>query len=328
MKFSTLTIFDHYPNQLSRTSRQFYNEVLEQAIRAEEMNFDGVWFTEHHFSDFGINSSPAVLLAAVSQRTDEIRLGVGVSVLPLHNPIRVAEDYAMVDLLSNGRLDLGLGSGYAQKEFDGYNISLEDKTERFNESLEVLRKAWSGKPFSHQGKFFQYNDLKLNVQPIQAPFPPHWIATSSEKGVSHVASMGSNFMGLGFSKSRDELAKLIDTYKNMYLKSGYGNPDQLEIPVAFHVHVGETYVDAESNAKDPYQLFMNTPRGTNISYEDLKHKFNPVIGSPDEVIKQIQSYREIGVTNFMAVMNFGGLEHHKVLSSLDLFGKYVVPVCK
>ncbi|EEM16728.1 MULTISPECIES: LLM class flavin-dependent oxidoreductase [Bacillus] len=253
---------------------------------------------------------------------------MGVSVLPLHNPIRVAEDYAMVDLLSNGRLDLGLGSGYAQKEFDGYNISLEDKTERFNESLEVLRKAWSGKPFSHQGKFFQYNDLKLNVQPIQAPFPPHWIATSSEKGVSHVASMGSNFMGLGFSKSRDELAKLIDTYKNMYLKSGYGNPEELEIPVAFHVHVGETYVDAESNAKDPYQLFMNTPRGTNISYEDLKHKFNPVIGSPDEVIKQIQSYREIGVTNFMAVMNFGGLEHHKVLSSLDLFGKYVVPVCK
>ncbi|PGC23098.1 LLM class flavin-dependent oxidoreductase [Bacillus pseudomycoides] len=328
MKFSTLTIFDHYPNQLSRTPRQFYNEVLEQTVRAEEMNFDGVWFTEHHFSDFGINSSPAVLLAAVSQRTDEIRLGVGVSVLPLHNPLRIAEDYALVDLLSNGRLDLGLGSGYDQKEFDGYNISLEDKTERFNESLEVLRKAWSSKPFSHQGKFFQYNDLKLSVQPIQASFPPYWIAASSEKGVSHVASMGSNFMGLGFSKSRDELAKLIDTYKNTYLKSGYGNPEELEIPVAFHVHVGETYADAESNAKGPYQLFMNTPHGTNISYEVLKQKFDPVIGSPDEVIKQIQSYSEIGVTNFMAVMNFGGLENHKVLSSLDLFGKYVIPACK
>ncbi|PEE36913.1 LLM class flavin-dependent oxidoreductase [Bacillus pseudomycoides] len=328
MKFSRLTIFDHYPNQLSRTPRQFYNEVLEQTVRAEEMNFDGVWFTEHHFSDFGINSSPAVLLAAVSQRADKIRLGVGVSVLPLHNPLRIAEDYALVDLLSNGRLDLGLGSGYDQKEFDGYNISLEDKTQRFNESLEVLRKAWSGKPFSHQGKFFQYNDLKLSVEPIQAPFPPYWIVTSSEKGVSHVASMGSNFMGLGFSKSWDELAKLIDTYKNMYLKSGYGNPDQLEIPVAFHVHVGETYADAESNAKGPYQLFMNTPHGTNISYEVLKQKFDPVIGSPDEVIKQIQSYREIGVTNFMAVMNFGGLENHKVLSSLDLFGKYVIPACK
>ncbi|WP_018755719.1 LLM class flavin-dependent oxidoreductase [Paenibacillus terrigena] len=327
MKFSTLTIFDNYPNQLSRAPRQFYNEVLEQTIRAEEMNFDGVWFAEHHFSDF-INSSPAVLLAALSQRTNKIRLGVGVSVLPLHNPLRIAEDYAMVDLLSNGRLDLGLGSGFNQKEFDGFDISLEDKTERFNESLEVLRKAWSGKPFSHQGKFFQYKDLKLSVQPIQAPFPPHWIATSSEEGVSHVASMGSNFMGLGFSKSRDELAKLIDTFKNMYLKSGYGNPEQLDIPVAFHVHVGETYADAESNAKGPYQLFMNTPNGTNISYEVLKQKFNPVIGSPDEVIKQIQSYSEIGVTNFMAVMNFGGLEHHKVLSSLDLFGKYVIPACR
>ena len=259
---------------------------------------------------------------------NRIRLGVGVSVLPLHNPIRVAEDYAMVDLLSNGRLDFGLGSGYAQKEFDGYNISLEEKTERFNESLEVLRKAWSGKIFSHQGNFFQYKDLRLNVQPTQAPFPPHWIATSSEKGVNHVASMGNNFMGLGFSKSRDELAKLIDTYKNTYLKSGYGNPEELEIPIAFHVHVGETSADAESDAKGPYQLFMNTPRGTNISYEDLKHKFNPIIGSPDEVIQQIQSYSEIGVTNFMAVMNFGGLEHHKVLSSLDLFGKYVIPACK
>lgn len=161
MKFSTLTIFDNYPNRLSRTPKQFYNEVLEQAVRAEEVNFDGVWFAEHHFSDFGINPSPAVLLAAVSQRTNRIRLGVGVSVLPLHNPIRVAEDYAMVDLLSNGRLDLGLGSGYAQKEFDGYNISLEDKTERFNESLEVLRKAWSGKIFSHQGNFFNTKTLGL-----------------------------------------------------------------------------------------------------------------------------------------------------------------------
>lgn len=328
MKFSTLTIFDNYPKQVSRTPKQFYNEVLEQTVRAEKMNFDGVWFAEHHFSDFGINSSPAVLLAAVSQRTNKIRLGVGVSVLPLHNPIRVAEDYAIVDILSNGRLDLGLGSGYDQKEFDGYNILLENKTERFNESLEVLRKAWSGQAFSHQGKFFQYKDLKLSVQPIQAPFPPHWIATSSEKGVSHVANTGSNFMALGFNKSRDELAKLIDTYKNMYLKSGYGNPEELEIPVAFHVHVGETYADAESNAKDPYQLFMNTPRGTNISYEDLKHKFNPVIGCPEEVIKQIHSYKEIGVTNFMTIMNFGGLEHHKVLSSLDLFGKYVIPACK
>ncbi|WP_026592903.1 LLM class flavin-dependent oxidoreductase [Bacillus sp. UNC437CL72CviS29] len=328
MKFSTLTIFDHYPNQSTRTPRQFYNEVLEQAVRAEEMNFDGVWFTEHHFSNFGINPSPAVLLAALSQRTNRIRLGVGVSVLPLHNPLRIAEDYAVVDLLSNGRLDFGLGSGYNQKEFDGYNISLEDKTDRFNESLEVLQKAWSGKPFSHQGEFFQYKEIKLSVHPIQSPFPPHWIATSSEKGATHVASMGNNFMGLGFSKSRDELAKLIDTYKNIYLKSGFGDPEQLEIPVAFHVHVAETYADAESNAKGPYQLFMNTPNGTNISYEVLKQKFNPVIGSPDDIIKQIQSYREIGVTNFMAVMNFGGLEHHKVLSSLDLFGKYVIPACK
>lgn len=328
MKFSTLTIFDHYPNQSSRTPREFYNEVLEQTVRAEEVNFDGVWFTEHHFSDFGINPSPAVLLAAASQRTNRIRLGVGVSVLPLHNPLRIAEDYAVVDLLSNGRLDLGLGSGYEQKEFDGYNISLEDKAQRFNESLEVLRKAWSGKPFSHQGDFFHYPEMKLSVQPMQAPLPPHWIATSSEKGVTHVASMGSKFMGLGFSKSRDELAKLIDTYKNVYLKSGHGNPDELEIPVAFHVHVGETIAEAESNAKGPYQLFMNTPRGTNIPYEVLKQKFNPVIGSPDEVIKQIQSYREIGVTNVMAIMNFGGLEHHKVLSSLDLFGKHVIPACK
>lgn len=328
MKFSTLTIFDHYPNQSSRTPRQFYNEVLEQAVRAEEMNFDGVWFTEHHFSNFGINPSPAVMLAAVSQRTNKIRLGVGVSVLPLHNPLRIAEDYAVVDLLSNGRLDLGLGSGYNQKEFDGYNILLEDKAQRFNESLKVLQKAWSGKPFSHQGNFFQYKDIKLSIQPIQTPFPPHWIATSSEKGVTHVASMGSKFMTLGFSKSRDELAKLIDTYKNTYQKAGHGNPDQLEIPVAFHVHVGETFAEAESNAKEPYRLFMNTPQGTDISYEVLKQKFNPIIGSPDEVIKQIESYREIGVTNFMAIMNFGGLEHHKVLSSLDLFGKYVIPACK
>jgi alkanesulfonate monooxygenase SsuD/methylene tetrahydromethanopterin reductase-like flavin-dependent oxidoreductase (luciferase family) len=328
MKFSTLTIFDNYPNQLSRTPKQFYDEVLEQAVRAEEMNFDGVWFTEHHFSDFGICPSPAVLLSAISQRTNRIRLGVGVSVLPLHNPLRIAEDYALVDLLSNGRLDLGLGSGYSQKEFDGYHIPLEDKAQRLNESLEVIRKAWSGKHFSHQGNFFQYDEIKLNVQTIQTPFPPNWIATSSEKGATHVASMGSNFMALGFGKTKDELAKLIETYKIEYQKAGHGNPNQLDIPVAFHVHVGETLAEAEANAKGPYQLFMNTVSGKNISYEVLKKNLNPIIGSPDEVIKQIQSYQEIGVTNLMAVLNFGGLEHHKVLSSMELFGKYVIPAFK
>src|SRR5690625_157951 len=127
MEFGLFTVFDNYEKELNRSHEQFLNEVLEQSVLADELGFDSVWFAEHHFSEYGILTSPEILLTVVAERTKNIRLGVSVVILPFKNPIDVAEDYALLDVLSNGRLNLGLGSGYLPHEFAGFNIDPKDK---------------------------------------------------------------------------------------------------------------------------------------------------------------------------------------------------------
>src|SRR6185369_6874207 len=138
---------------LKRDTKEFYDELLEQAQLADELGFDSFWVAEHHFHPYGVIPRAAIWLAAASQRTRRIRLGAAVVVLPFEHPLRTAEDYAMVDLLSNGRLSIGVGSGYLNHEFGGFGISLAEKRERFDEALAIIRKAWSGERVAHEGKF-------------------------------------------------------------------------------------------------------------------------------------------------------------------------------
>lgn len=331
MKFSLFTVFDNYEEVVPRTVGQFFEEVLEQTVLAEERGFDGVWYAEHHFSEYGVSPSPPVLLAAAAKMTRRIRLGVAVSVLPLRDPVQVAEDYAVVDILSGGRLNLGLGSGYLAHEFAGFRIPMEDKALRFNDALDVLLKAWSGNSFSHEGPYYRYPEIRLNVLPVQRPFPEFWVASLRQEGVKHIARMGHRIMGIAYvnSNSREELAEVIRTYKEHYRRHGHGDPDRLELPVAFHVHVAESLAEAEKNAKEALNLYLRTRQyGKNIRYEDLRAREQAIFGSPDEVIRQIEAYREIGVNHFMALMNFGALDHKKVVQSIELFAKYVIPALR
>ncbi|MCL6453863.1 MAG: LLM class flavin-dependent oxidoreductase [Alicyclobacillus sp.] len=327
MKFSTFTVFDNYEQLVPRSVGQLYDEVIEQSVLADELGYDAVWFADHHFSEYGVDPSPQVLLGTLARLTQRIRLGTSVCVLPLHNPVRIAEDYAMVDVLSGGRLNMGLGSGYLAHEFAGFQVPMEDKALRFNDALDVLLKAWSGETFSHDGPYFHVPEMRLNVRPIQQP-PAFWIASLRKEPVRYVARMGRPIMGIAYvnSNSRAEMADVIETYKAEYRASGFGNPDELEIPVAFHVHVADSRADAEANAKEALNLYLRTRQyGKNIQYEDLRAREQAIFGSPDEVIAQIRSYQEIGVNHFMAFMNFGGLAQSKVLRSMELFAKYVMP---
>jgi alkanesulfonate monooxygenase SsuD/methylene tetrahydromethanopterin reductase-like flavin-dependent oxidoreductase (luciferase family) len=330
MKFSTFTVFDNYQNIEPRSVGQFYDEVLEQTILADKLGYDAVWFAEHHFSEYGVCTSPHVVLAAAARQTERIRLGVSVSVLPLHDPVKIAEDYATLDVISNGRLNMGLGSGYLANEFAGFQVPMEDKALRFNDALDVLLKAWSGETFSHNGPYYQYPEIQLNVKPVQQP-PEFWIASLRKEPVKYVARMGYRIMGIAYvnSNSREEMADVIKTYKDEYRASGFGDPDGLELPIAFHVHVAESIAEAEANAKEALNLYLRTRLyGKNIRYEDLRAREQAIFGTPDDVIEQIRAYQEIGVNHFMAFMNFGGLEQAKVLRSMELFAKHVIPAFK
>ncbi|GGE29271.1 hypothetical protein GCM10011571_34250 [Marinithermofilum abyssi] len=138
-------------------------------------------------------------------------------------------------------------------------------------------------------------------------------------------------MGIAYinSRSRGELADMIYTYWEAYRRHGYGNPDKLDIPVAFHVHVAEIREEAEANTRGPLDLYLKTRQyGRDIRFDDLKQREQVLVGSPEDVIRQIEAYHEIGITNLMALMNFGGMAHEKVCRSLELFGKHVIPAFK
>lgn len=329
MKFGLFTVFDNYKKKFDRTPEQLIYQVLEQTEVADQLGYESVWFAEHHFSEYGILTSPQMLLTAAAQRTKNIRLGVSIVSLPFHNPIRIAEDYALLDVLSNGRLNLGLGSGYLPHEFTGFNVDRKDKAFRFNDSLAVIEKAWSGETFSHEGEYYQFSDVQLQVIPKQAQVPV-WIGTLSSRGAQYVGKMGYNIMGVPYvaSNSIAELKQVIDDYKKAYHEAGH-DEQKINIPLALHTYIAETREEAERIAKPHLNLYLETRQyGKGAQYEDLEAREQLLIGTPEDVIHMLRKYQEVGCDHIMMLMNFGGLPHNKVLKSMELAAKEVMPAFK
>lgn len=329
MEFGLFTVFDNYKNYkatFERTPEQLLHEVLEQTVVADGLGYNAAWFAEHHFSEYGILTTPQTFLAIATERTENIRLGTAIVTLPFKNPIQVAEDYALLDVLSNGRLNLGLGSGYLPHEFAGFNVEGKDKALRFNDSLAVIEKAWKGEKFSHHGDYYQFTDIKLEVIPKQKEVPI-WIGTLSNNGANFVGKMGYNISGVPYvaCNSIAELKDIIDSYKDTYRKAGH-NEKKVKVPLALHTYVAETTEEAIAIAKPHLDLYLDTRMyGKSAKYQDLRDREQVLIGSPEDVIAMLKRYQDAGCDHIMMLMNFGGLPHEKVLKSMELIAKEVMP---
>ncbi|UFJ39432.1 LLM class flavin-dependent oxidoreductase [Brevibacillus humidisoli] len=326
MKFGLFTVFDNYANELPRTPGQFLEQVLEQTVLGEQYGYDAVWYAEHHFHQYGILTSPHMLMTAAAGITKRIRLGVSVVVLPFHDPVRVAEDYALVDYLSGGRLNMGLGSGYLPHEFGGFKIDPAIKPFLFNEKFDILKRLWSGERFTYKGEYHEYGEISLDVLPVQKQVPT-WVAALRPQGVEYVAKMGEPIMGVAYvnSNSVAELKSIIDHYDKSSLAAGF-DPAMLEKPIALHVHVAETTQEAVQNAYEPLNRYLRTRLyGKGAVYEDLAAREQLIVGSPADCIAEIKKYQDAGVNHLMCLMNFGGMEHEKVKSSIKLFAEEVMP---
>jgi alkanesulfonate monooxygenase SsuD/methylene tetrahydromethanopterin reductase-like flavin-dependent oxidoreductase (luciferase family) len=172
-----------------------YHDFINYVVEAERLGFSSVFLVEHHFTVFGQVSASMNLLTYLAARTERIRLGTAVVVLPWHNPILVAEQAATLDLLSNGRLDFGVGKGYRSYEFSGFCIAPEEATERFEEAMEVIRKAWTTQGrFSYQGKRWRFDNVIVEPSPIQQPHPPFWLGAGSADSIRRAAREGYNLL--------------------------------------------------------------------------------------------------------------------------------------
>src|SRR2546422_10868923 len=195
MNFGTFLLMQ---SPSARSSQEISARAPEIARAAETLGFGSVWLAEHHFSTYGYLSRPAQLATYIAAKTTRLRVGTAVIVVPLHHPLVIAEEIATLDLLSGGRLDVGLGRGYQPYEFERFGLDLESGRARWEESIDIILKAFSGQPFSYDGKLFKIPETTVFPQPLQQPRPPIWMTAQSPESVEAAVRRGFNVLTGGF----------------------------------------------------------------------------------------------------------------------------------
>ena len=237
-----------------RAPRDVYNEVLDLFAHSEALGFRAGWVAEHHFSDYGTLGGPAVFLAALAARTQRLRLGAAISVLPFHDPVRVAEDYAVVDVISDGRLDFGVGRGYQPKEFAGFGIDMAEARGRFIESLEIIQQAWRDGHIDFQGEYYRYDDLPFRPAPVQSPIPT-FVASVSPETFEMVRDWGHGIMGSLLTNSVGQLGPRLTEYRNsLSVEDRWAKP----IPVMAPVYVADTMEAAFEESLPEFTWYWQT----------------------------------------------------------------------
>lgn len=317
-----------------------YAEALSQVELAESLGYDSVWVAEHHFTSYIMLPAPLMFLAVAAQRTRSIRLGTAVLPLPFYHPLRLAEDVAMADQLSGGRLNVGIGRGYQPYEFVPLGTRIEDSVDRFEEILAILLAAWSGEQFSFSGRYYQVEPLTLVPRPLQRPHPPIWMASSTPRSISVAARRG--FLPLSTAGIHDpcELAAARSAYHQTLRDLGR---DPATAPLATQrvVHVAPTRAaarEAEEGALWAYRASVRyssptppppgaiadgSPNPGEPTREELARRM--LVGTPDDVAAQIEALQELGVTHFVCLMDLPGLDPLLVRRSMRLFAEQVAP---
>jgi alkanesulfonate monooxygenase SsuD/methylene tetrahydromethanopterin reductase-like flavin-dependent oxidoreductase (luciferase family) len=348
MKFGLFYQFSDFGNI---PQDQLFQEILEEIAYGEELGFDSVWLSEHHFAVYGTLGNPLTLAAAITQRTRRMQLGTAVMVLPFHYPLRLAEEAALVDVLSQGRLLLGVGRGYQPPEFHGFGTPQQASREVFLESFEIVRRALSGETFVYDGKFWHIREpTEIFPKPIQKPHPPFYLAAISPSTYDMAAHLGLPLLRAPQFSNLDTVARAFTAYKDEMRAYGY-DPDTLDQPLAVRVYVAPTDAEAKAEAKHAlwfYHLLATLLPGApgrpkpagyehypqdptvlaTLTLEDVWER-GTCFGAPERVLRLMQRYRErSGTTHWMIQMRLGGLEHDKVLRSMELFAREVMPALR
>ena len=344
MKFAVFALFEEPGVNSPKT---VFSKVLEQAEAAEGLGYEGIWLAEHHFTSYGILASPAVIGAAIAERTRRLRIGTAVSILPFHDPRRIAEDYAILDVLSDGRVDFGVGRGYQPAEFASFGISMDESRARFNEALAIIEGLWTTDNFSYDGEFWQVDDLTLYAKPIQQPTPPIWLAAVSPDSFQLAAKAGRQILTAPQITPLSKVREGYVAYREAAQEAGY-DVTNLTLPMQRMVYVSDDadaairepaehvmwyqernaarMATSKSDAKD-YDFYKKAQNNlANVEYDEMVRSGALLFGTPDDAIRQIKMLREEVDLNYLICwMNVGGLDQELVLKSMEIFARDVMP---
>lgn len=338
MKFGSHYLPTYVPD-LDGPVSEFYQKMFAQMEEMDRLGYDHVWVTEHHFAHYGGDlPHPPTFMSAIARTTKRIRLGVAINVLPLHNPIDVAESYAMVDNISDGRLDFGVGKGSESHEYKKFGMDQKEATGRMYEGVKIMLQAWSDKPVNFSGEFFKYENVPVFPKPVQRPHPRFWVGCArSEDSFRWAGENGFHLMTLPYLyRDPSTLPAFIKAYRGAMAQAGHGSA-KTDILGKFHIYVSSSLDDAIREA-EPYLInYFDVHKAADparaeqglLTQRDartqLEHGF-VLAGDPERVADTIRKWSDdVGLTTISGTFHFGGMPQELALRNIRLFADKVMP---
>ncbi|MEW6613226.1 MAG: LLM class flavin-dependent oxidoreductase [Pseudomonadota bacterium] len=344
------------PAPSGRSEAQVYHETLEEMSLADELGFGGVWLVEHHFMpEYSHSSAPEAFLAAASQRTRRLRLGHGVVVLPYNHPVRVAERVAALDILSHGRVELGVGRGFSPQEYAVFGARMADSRDLVQESLDLIRQALSQEMLRHRGRFYEAWDVQVLPKPLQRPHPPIWTAAVSPDTYTWAAQQGIGTMAGPFKPwflIKQDLAAYRRAWRDIHGDAPPAPGQNSRFAMTIGVLCLEDGDEARRLAQEHftwyYTRLLAQTRPVLEKFQEsygfykklgylqplLKRAINVpllesmgmiVVGDPAECADKLERYRRAGVDNLICAVGAGGLPTEKVRESMRLMARHILP---
>jgi luciferase family oxidoreductase group 1 len=325
----------------AQSSEDMFARALDQAQAAEDLGFRNIWLAEHHFSTYGYVGRPVQLATYIAAKTRRLRVGTAVIVVPLHHPLIVAEEIAMLDVLAGGRADIGLGRGYQYYEFERLGLELDSARARWDESIDIILKALRGESFTYNGQLYQIPETAVFPRTIQKPHPPIWVTAQSPESVEATVRRGFNLLTGGFGVPVERMAEFRKLFDRLVAEiKPQSTP---EVGVQRAVYVTDNVADAREAAEQA-RWNMRVTLSLRNHYErveqgraipvampkepdtdELLDRFL-VIGTPDTVIGQINRIKEqVGINHFNCSFWFGDLSQSRVMKSMERFARDVMP---
>lgn len=346
MKIGYFTLTDNPIEYADRKNpNQMILDLVEQCVYAEDLGFDSVWVPEHHFSVLGVLPSPTMLLTSVAARTKKVKLAPATVVLPLNHPIRMAEEFALLDLLSNGRAIFSAGRGYDKREYDVFGADFNKSRDIFFEGLDIMKKAWTQESFSFDGQFYKFPEVSLTPRPVQDPHPPIYVAAFSTPSIEKAAEMGENVIFAPFAANMvfGSLENAITNFNNLSNQAGFTGK---KAACSYFINVTESREEAEKTKQRMLKYFSGlvpafpadpTTAPPHIRYfvdivEKLKKMTTAdlseqsiIVGDAEYVTEALKRCEAAGLEEVILYFDFGGLSHKETLAAMERFAKYVMP---
>jgi alkanesulfonate monooxygenase SsuD/methylene tetrahydromethanopterin reductase-like flavin-dependent oxidoreductase (luciferase family) len=312
---------------------QFYREALEEVVRAEELGFESVWMEEHHGVKDHYWPSPLTVLAGFATRTSRMLLGTDILVMPFYHPVRLAEDVALLDVITGGRFILGTAIGYKPDEFALYDTPLEKRGARFEEGLKLMRSLWTEETVTFKGKYYKLDNGRIEPKPLTKPHPPVWIGGWGKLTLKRAATLGQNWI----PGPTADLARLQDGKHQFLLhRSAAGLTAPTEWPLTRDVIIANTDREARELAERHIMVsyrqeyaggwrhpFIDASIATDLD-SLMRDRF--LIGGPDQVITGIARFAEVyGMNHLICRLFFPGMPHAHIMRELDLLAREVMP---